>query len=159
MIGGVSIPSHPQALLDEVAELYAIVLRITSQAGDGDAMTATQRLALIEVASIGPLRLQALATRMQTTPATASRAVDALEHLELVERRADADDGRAVQIAATPRGRRWSERRRGLVLETLAALSADVTPPLLTEQLARLNAALREVMGQDDLSRSALLAR
>jgi DNA-binding MarR family transcriptional regulator len=154
----VSADSHSQALLDEVAELYAIVLRITSQAGDGAAMTATQRLALIEVAAIGPLRLHALAACMQTTPATASRAVDALEQLELVERRADADDGRAVQIAATARDRRWSEKRRDLVLGTLAELSADVTPPLLTEQLARLNAALRDVMGQEDLSRGALLA-
>ena len=146
------------ALLDEIGELFAIILRISRRLDQPDeAMTTTQRLALIEIAVVGPLRLRNLASRMDTTPATASRAVDALEQLGLAERRADPDDGRAVLIAATPRGRRWSDRRRTLLLSVLEEVSSTV-PPQVTRELAVLNAALRESTGHDEVARGALLA-
>jgi DNA-binding MarR family transcriptional regulator len=66
--------------MTEIAELYAIVLRVARRVHEGDEpMTATQRLALMEIVAVGPLRLRTLARRMETTPPTATRAVDALE--------------------------------------------------------------------------------
>lgn len=148
-----------QALLDEIGELLAIMLRISRRIEDADEpMTATQRLALIEVAIVGPLRLSNLAARMDTTPATASRAIDVLQRYELVVRRPDPDDGRATLIAATPKGKRWSDERRSLVLSILESLDVEGVSPELTPGLAALNAALREATGHDAVARGALLA-
>ena len=148
-----------QALLDEIGELLAIMLRISRRIEDADEpMTATQRLALMEVAIVGPLRLSNLAARMDTTPATASRAIDVLQRYELVVRRPDPDDGRATLIAATPKGKRWSDERRSLVLGILESLDVEGVSPELTPGLAALNAALRDATGHDAVARGALLA-
>jgi DNA-binding MarR family transcriptional regulator len=147
-----------EALLDEIGELYAIILRVSRRLDQSDAaMTTTQRLALIEIAVVGPLRLRNLASRMDTTPATASRAVDALEQLDFAERRSDPADGRAILIAATPRGKRWAETRRQLLLSVLEEVAASVSPAV-TRELAVLNGALREATGHDEVARGALLA-
>jgi DNA-binding MarR family transcriptional regulator len=150
--------ARAEALLDQIGELYAILLRISRRIEDHEPMTSTQRLALIEVAAVGPLRLRDLAARMDTTPATASRAVDTLEDYRFVERRPDPDDGRASLIGATSKGRRWTERRRALLLDVLRELDAHATPTRLTAELVRLNARLREATGHDDVARGALLA-
>jgi DNA-binding MarR family transcriptional regulator len=147
-----------QALLDEIAELHAILLRVNRSLEDDEPMTATQRLALVEIAVVGPLRLQNLAARMDTTPATASRAVDALEERDFASRRPDPEDGRAVIITATEKGRRWSDRRRSLLHSILADLDERVVSGRLTADIAQLNAALREATGHDDVARGALLA-
>src|SRR5689334_11179884 len=159
-IGDVSsADARAEALLDEIGELYAIVLRISRRIQDhAEPMTPTQRLALIEVAAIGPLRLRHLASRMDTTAATASRAVDTLEEYGFVERRVDPDDGRATLIAPTTKGRRWSERRRALLLDVVRGVTAEVATPQLVDDIARLNAALREATGHDEVARGALLA-
>lgn len=147
-----------EALLEEIGELYAIILRISRRIEEREALTVTQRLALIEIVAVGPLRLSNLASRMDTTPATASRAVDRLEELRLVSRNHDATDARAVLLSATARGRRWSERRRALVLESLRAMPREAVGPGLIDDINHLNAALREVTGHDEVARGALLA-
>ena len=149
-----------EALLDEIGELLAIMLRISRRIENADEpMTATQRLALMEVAIVGPMRLSNLASRMDTTPATASRAIDVLQRYELVVRRPDPDDGRATLIAATPKGKRWTDERRSLVLSILEQLDTEGVPaPSLTPGLAALNAALRGATGHDAVARGALLA-
>ena len=141
------------ALLEEIGELYAIILRISRRLPDVEPLTATQRLGLIEIASVGPLRLRNLASRMDTTPATASRAVDVLEEYGLVVRRADPDDGRAILIAPTAKGKRWSEQRRGALLEVMQCLPADLTAPTFIREIARLNAALRDTTEHNDVAR------
>ena len=96
-------PERSEALLNEISELSAIVLRIARRVHEPDeeTMTTTQRLALIEIALAGPMRLRNLARRMETTPATATRAVDALEELGFVRRTPEPDDKRGVLVAAT----------------------------------------------------------
>jgi DNA-binding MarR family transcriptional regulator len=153
-------PDRAEALLTEISELYAIVLRIARRVHDADeAMTATQRLALIEVAAVGPLRLGQLASRMDTTPATATRAIDVLEDAGFVTRRPDPCDRRGTIVAATPKGQRWSDRRRKLVLDVLKALPKDAASERLIADIARLNDALRTTSGHDETARGALLAR
>jgi DNA-binding MarR family transcriptional regulator len=161
MIGGVPLaPATAEALLDEIGELFAIMLRISRRIEDADEpMTSTQRLALIEVSAVGPLRLSNLAARMDTTPATASRAIDVLQRYELVVRRPDPEDGRATLIAATPKGKRWTEARRSLVLSIIGRLDAEGVPDEgLTPGLHELNAALRNETGHDAVARGAMLA-
>lgn len=146
-------------LLDEIGELYAIVLRIARNVSDGDeAMTASQRLALMEVSNAGAMRLRQLAQRMDTTPATATRAVDALEDWGFVVRKPDPDDKRGVLVVPTRRGLRWSQKRRAMVLEVLEAIPDATTPARLVSDLARLNDALRNESGHSDVARGALLA-
>jgi DNA-binding MarR family transcriptional regulator len=145
-------------LLDEIGELYAIVLRISRRIADVEPLTATQRLALIEIALVGPLRLRDLASRMDTTPATASRAVDTLEAHRLVKRSADPVDGRAVHIAATKKGLRWAEQRRAELLCEITNLPPNLYDAKFVQEIARLNAALRSATGHDEVARGALLS-
>jgi DNA-binding MarR family transcriptional regulator len=150
---------EPQALLDEIGELYAIVLRISRSISTDDApMTATQRLALIEVAAAGPLRLNALASRMDTTPATATRAIDFLEEAGFVRREAAPDDRRGIDVVATAKGHRWSDRRRAHLLEVIEQLPPGATAQRMIADLHKLNAALRTASGHSEVSRGALLA-
>ena len=148
-----------QALLDEIAELWAVVLRISRELDDNQPLTSTQRLALLEVSIVGPMRLNNLAARMDTTAATASRAVDVLEELAFVERRKDADDGRAISIVATAKGHRYTAARQAALCEVLEQLDDSVVTQSLLDHLSRLSAALREESGHDDVSRGALLSR
>lgn len=148
-----------EALLDEIGELYAIVLRIARRVQDADEpMTATQRLALIEIAAAGPVRLRNLASRMETTPATATRAVDALEEWGFVRRKPEPADRRGVLVVATPKGRRWADRRRAVLREVIATLSEARVSERLIRDMAQLNAALRDATGHDDVARGSLLA-
>jgi DNA-binding MarR family transcriptional regulator len=160
IFGRVASPDRAEDLLVEISELYAIVLRIARQVHDADeAFTATQRLALIEVVAVGPLRLGQLASRMDTTPATATRTVDALQELGYVRRRPDPEDRRVTVVQATPKGQRWSDRRRTLLLGVLRELPPSAAPPRLIADMARLNDVLRTSTGHDDVGRGALLAR
>jgi DNA-binding MarR family transcriptional regulator len=156
----VAAPDRAEELLNEISELSAIVLRIARRVHEPNEvpMTTTQRLALIEVALAGPLRLRNLARRMETTPATATRAVDALEELGFVRRTREPVDRRGVLVAATPRGQRWVSRRRVLLREALDALPDTAVPARLVKDMTRLNAALRDATGDDEVSRGVLLA-
>ena len=147
-----------ETLLEEIGELYAIILRISRRIEEREALTVTQRLALIEIVAVGPLRLSNLASRMDTTPATATRAVDRLEEIGFVKRCVDVCDARAVLVAPTASGRRWSARRRELILASLREMPASAVSPHVIGDINRLNAALREVTGHDEVARGALLA-
>src|SRR6478752_5674446 len=95
------------AILDQLGKLLRELTRLAGGADlDGPAMTATQRIALVEIADAAPLRLNDLAARMGTSAPTASRTVDVLDELGLVTRTPDPDDRRAVRIELTHAGRR-----------------------------------------------------
>ena len=146
-------------LFAEIGELYALVLRISRHVhSDDEPMTASQRLALIEVAAAGPMRLRRLADLMDTTPATATRAVDALEEWGFVERRPAPADRRGVLVAATARGKRWADRRRALVRKSLDEIPNDALPARLVQDMAKLNAALRAQTGHGPVSSVSILA-
>src|SRR3978361_1242959 len=109
--------SSPEATRQILAALSALTRRLARASGgpdEGPAMTATQRLAMFEAALSGPLRLSALAHRLGISAPTASRAVDGLVDLGLMERRPDPDDRRAVQIDLTPPGRKRVEEKQAL---------------------------------------------
>jgi DNA-binding MarR family transcriptional regulator len=155
----VATRDRTQTLLDEIAELWAVVLRISRELDDGYPLTSTQRLALLEISMVGPMRLNSLAERMDTTAATASRAVDVLEEFAFVERSKDSDDGRAIAITATAKGHRWTARRQARLYKVLEQLDEAVVTESLLDHLSRLSVALREASGHDDVSRHALLSR
>lgn len=143
--------SGPSALSLAAAIEELVLLLIRQRGGLGEleplALTWTQKLALTLAVDHEPLRLHALAELMDTTNATATRTVDALEAQGLVLRAVDPVDRRAVSISATPRGIQLiEERRRRLVAAIengLGALSMDDHEHIL--ELADLLAALNRL--------------
>ena len=139
-------PDEPaDALQRELRELFRHIARTDRGVADDAPLTATQRLALSELADGGPMRLHGLASRMATTPATASRAVEALVAARLVDRVTDDIDRRAVRIDVTPRGRARIERRRAETTRALAPALAQLPEGDRTELvrlIGRLNAEL-----------------
>ena len=134
-------------ILEELSRLIRQLSRISGGPDDGPAMTATQRLALFDLVESGPLRLNDLAQRMGTSAPTASRAVDALDELGLVERHPDPTDRRAITIELTDDGRRSVEERKARVYAAFRPAAAALSPAdreQLAELLARLAAQLSD---------------
>ena len=148
------------ALLTELAAFFGLVARATHWSADDLALTGTQRLAMMNIADAGPLRLRDLADRIGTTDPTASRAVDVLIAAGLVERVVDSRDRRAVQIGVTRKGRSRVDRRRAQLTSVVAPAVERLSVrdrKQIVALLARLNAELRETTG-DDVAPAAFLA-
>jgi DNA-binding MarR family transcriptional regulator len=138
-------PKQASDLLAEISELYTIVLLLARRASEREevAMTATQRHVLIEVTATGPVRPGEVARRLETTRATVTRAVDALENWGFLERKPDPRDRRGQLLAATKKGQAWADRRAAQVLRVLDQLQPSAAPDHLVSDLAALNRALR----------------
>ncbi|HUK94281.1 MAG TPA: MarR family winged helix-turn-helix transcriptional regulator [Gaiellaceae bacterium] len=133
-------------LVDELEALFTLLARTGSGLADETALTATQRLVLIELVASGPLRLRALSERIGAADPTVSRAVGGLVGQGLVERQADPSDRRAVLHLVTPKGRRRVERRRAEVASALDEALERLTPgnrANLLEAISGLNVELR----------------
>jgi DNA-binding MarR family transcriptional regulator len=119
---------------------------------DPTPLTVTQRLALTLLVDDGPLRLGALAERMGTTEATATRTVDSLAALGLAERTRHPTDRRGVVIAHTRRGRDVLATRRHrlgeLVENGLRAMPA-ADQERLVDLLDELNDLLARGAGEE----------
>ncbi|HSC92019.1 MAG TPA: MarR family transcriptional regulator [Gaiellaceae bacterium] len=130
------------ALVEAFERLTAAAVR--RRGLDAETLAPTQRVALAALVAEGSLRLRALAERIGTTDATASRTVDALATAGLAERTAAPDDRRGIVVRPTAAGRRLlASRRRQLesVLEPgLASLPAEDRARLvgLLDELTRL---------------------
>ena len=120
-----------ERLAEVVERLIGVIIR---QRGaipgpEPSQLTTTRALALLTLADEGPLRLGALADRIATTGATASRTVDVLESLGFVVRapapaRRPWHHGRADH--AGPREvRRRRERMAAMVAALLKGLPPD----------------------------------
>jgi DNA-binding MarR family transcriptional regulator len=91
-------------------------------------LTTTQHIALVHVVDDGPLRLRALAERIGTTAATATRSTDALEGHGLVKRATDPSDGRGVLVRATRKGRQFRRDSHEQLVILLERLLAQLHP-------------------------------
>lgn len=133
-----------ERLAEEIERLVSLLVREGGRLGEtaGSQLTATQRLALGIAVDEGPLRLGALAERMGTTDATATRTVDALEAAGLVRREADPIDKRGVRVAATAEGTRTIAQRRQRLRELLGRLLGEQDLAHLAGLVAELNAHL-----------------
>jgi DNA-binding MarR family transcriptional regulator len=112
-------PAETGQILDALSALTRQLARASGGPDDGPPMTSTQRLALFETAISGPLRLSVLADRMGISAPTASRAVDGLVDLGLMERLPDPEDRRAVRIDLTRPGRKRVEEKKALAAAAL----------------------------------------
>src|SRR5215208_4846590 len=119
--------SDARELARELERLFTALLREGARLGLSDdlALTPTQRAALAVLVDDGPLRLGALADAMATTDATATRTVQALERLGLVQRAPDQTDARGVRIAATTEGKRTVGAARRRLTQSVSRVIAD----------------------------------
>jgi DNA-binding MarR family transcriptional regulator len=74
--------------------------------GTENVLDPGQHDALDAVISLGHARMNELATTLRVDRSTASRTIERLENLDLVERRPDPHDGRFVVVLATRAGLR-----------------------------------------------------
>jgi DNA-binding MarR family transcriptional regulator len=134
-----------EQLLDRIGAVIRGLARLSGGVDEGPSLTPRQRIALVEVGEGQPLRLNALASRMGTSPPTASRAVDVLVEQGFVARVPDPDDRRALQIELTEAGAALVADRKAravAALEPAVALLSREDRDRLDELLARLAAAL-----------------
>ena len=121
----------PEARLAEAVErLIAVVIRQRRAIPGPEPrqLTTTQALALLSLADEGPLRLGALADRIATTDATASRAVDVLEAAAFARRVPDPLDGRGISVELTGAGRLEVRRRRKRMAAMVGELLKGLPP-------------------------------
>jgi DNA-binding MarR family transcriptional regulator len=132
---------------DVFTQLGRLLRRLGRATGgeEGLPLTTTQGLVLAELHDAGPMRLREVAARAGVSAPTASRAVDHLELVGLVERATDTADRRAIRIGLTLEGRRLVKARRARAAAAFApasaALSADERQKLL-DLLERMTDAL-----------------
>ncbi|MBB5912307.1 DNA-binding MarR family transcriptional regulator [Nocardia transvalensis] len=103
----------------------------------------------------GPMRSGALAEAMFSDASTISRQVAGLVKRELIERRADPDDGRASVLVVTDAGRELAGQLRRRRMEMLEHIVADWDQGD-REQLAVL---LRRFVDDYETARPALLTQ
>jgi DNA-binding MarR family transcriptional regulator len=100
----------------------------------------TAQIILRQLSVNGPMRASALADCLRSDPSTVSRQVAALVKDGLLERRSDAEDGRASILVLTPRADEVIAHHDQLRLEHFATMLADWDEPDLerfAELLAR----------------------
>jgi DNA-binding MarR family transcriptional regulator len=122
--------SEETRLAEAVERLIAVVIRQRSAVPGPEPrqLTTTQALALLALADEGPLRLGALADRIATTDATASRTVDVLQRAGFVRRVPDPADGRGISVEPTAEGRREVVRRRRRMAAMVGELLKGLRP-------------------------------
>ena len=100
-----------------------------------------QASALSVLVFAGPKSLKELAAIEQVKPPTMSRIVAALQEAGLISRKISGEDARAIQLAATEKGRRLMLAGRQRRTDLLAAMLAHSTP----SELETLRAAAERI--------------
>ena len=126
----------PEATLDrDAADLQAAVAALVRvyQFRDRDRIcchdiSVTQCYALETLVEHGPMRLSALAERLFLDKSTTSRVVTTLVKKGYVEQGADAQDGRAIALSATRKGRNLCARIGNDLVAQQKLLLQDLDP-------------------------------
>ena len=116
-----------QAAVSELVRVYQFRDRDRICCHD---VSVTQCHALEAIVEHGPMRLSALAERLFLDKSTTSRVVRTLVKKGYVEQRADAVDGRATALHASPAGRRLYKRITDDLVEQQKELLQDLDPEL-----------------------------
>jgi DNA-binding MarR family transcriptional regulator len=149
--------STPSAHLDVADRLHSAaihLLRRVRRVDDESGLTAARLSALSVLVFGGPTTLGSLARAEQVSSPTMSRLVSALERDGLVVREPHAEDGRAVVVAASAKGRAILERGRERRLAELAGLVEGLAPDEL-ETLAEAARIVEQISGLPPSARSA----
>jgi MarR family transcriptional regulator, 2-MHQ and catechol-resistance regulon repressor len=124
--------SDLEALAEEMWTITKDLFKVL-QFRDRDAMIAcgvsvAQCYTVDAIGTQGQLTLNELAEAMYITPSTASRTVDELVHKELVARRQDPADRRAVRLSLTPQGEALYQALRRHLIQRQRAILEQIDP-------------------------------
>lgn len=115
----------------EVADrLHSAAIHLLRRAAEEDRAAGVSRARLSALSVVvfrGPLTLGELAAAEGVRSATMTGIVNGLERDALVRRRPHGSDRRAVQVEATPSGRRLLDRARGRRIGLVASKLNDLS--------------------------------
>ncbi|WP_336083219.1 MarR family winged helix-turn-helix transcriptional regulator [Nocardia sp. SSK8] len=131
------MPDNESELLMQVARTLR---RRWSAAYAPLGLTPHQARALRVTGEHDGLRLSAIAEALRISPRSATEVIDALEQADLVTRRPDPTDRRAVLVTVTTRGRR--------TLATLAAARTKEADEFFARLTDQERTALRDILGK-----------
>jgi DNA-binding MarR family transcriptional regulator len=109
---------------------------------------------LVRLGSLAPVRLSDLAQDLGVDVSTVSRQVQSLEQKGLVDRGPDPDDGRAVRLELTRKGKAVMRKMQAAWQETIAGVLVDWKPDDIREfaaLLARFASDLESFEEVDDI--------
>jgi DNA-binding MarR family transcriptional regulator len=146
--------SHPSNLpenhaVDMANRLHSVAIHLLRRVRQEDPLTGLSpaRLSALSVIGFGgPRTISELAEAEQVALPTISRIVAALVAEELVERRADARDRRAIHLIVTPKGMevlREGQRRRTAQLGNLLAQLTPAEQETIEHAIASMERMLR----------------
>ena len=104
--------------------------------------------------ALGPVRLSDLAHELGVDVSTVSRQVQALEQKGLLDREPDPDDGRAMLLQLTRKGRAVRSKMQAAWQETIAGVLIDWKPDdinVFAERLERFAADLASFEDADEV--------
>jgi DNA-binding MarR family transcriptional regulator len=110
-------------------------------------VTVTESHALDRLVHVGPLTLNGLADTLHLDKSTVSRVLDGLEKKGFVRRRPHPDDGRALLLESTARGRKVCKRIERDRVTVEGKLLEDFTPTMLRAATLALNRIVTEADG------------
>ncbi len=138
----------PQALAARVVDTTLQMLcaiRSEMRQGAGTDLTMAQFRALVTLHRSPGASLSDVADEVGVSPPAMSKLIDGLVERGLVERTAQANDRRRVELVASAEGRKALERVRMAVQARVAERLASLTPTqrsAIAEAMAALDAAL-----------------
>ena len=106
-------------------------------------VTVPQHRVLVLLAANGPQAVGTLAQQLGVAPSNATRVVDRLQRLDLVQRSRSESDGRAVHVTITPSGRRLVDAVTAHRREEVAAVLRELSPDQVETVVAALTAFTR----------------
>ena len=149
-----AVPSGATGDLERIEQALSDLVRLTSSTrvhdarvrGSGVAISRTNLRFLDAVEELGPVSVSKLASRMDLSQPTASRALQQLESDGYVQRTSDPADGRVAFYSVTVGGLEAHQRMRTFMAGQLAEALRDLQPDrrdeiaeALTELVARLS--------------------
>jgi DNA-binding MarR family transcriptional regulator len=109
-------------------------------------LSVTQCHAVAALVARGPMPLNGLASALYLDKSTASRVVDSLERKGYVRRTADPNDGRALRLEVTSKGREIHTRIENDLVDEVKKMLTDFDPDVrqaTTRLVARLAKAAK----------------
>jgi DNA-binding MarR family transcriptional regulator len=152
-----SDPRNPsQSLTFLIHDVARMVRRNFTRRASGLGLTQAQWQALAHLSKREGIRQAALADLMEIQPITLGRLIDKLEAADLVERRKDPSDRRAIKLYLSEGAHDTLERMWELAAETRAEALAGISPETLETVIGALSDMRTNLIAAEAESKAAL---
>jgi DNA-binding MarR family transcriptional regulator len=141
-------------LVDAIAQVAFAVMAVLSKVGAENELSLTQ-LRVLGILRGRRLRMTELASHLGLEKSTLSGLIDRAERRGLVERAADPNDGRVVEVFLSPAGVELGERLSAVVREALVPMTGELSG---TDR-RRLRSLLERMLGETTDSQRGVPSR